>query len=405
MRALRLQTVAAMGLAAFYSAAPLQAPAETILFNFGSAGNYRATQPGDGGDNPAARLLEDKGGNLYGTAELGGRSGDPFGSVFELTQSGTSWKETLLYSFDLRSGGFPVSGVIRGSNGSLYGTGYLGGSGCGIVYRLAQTNGRWMETTLHEFEGTDGCGPDSELVRDSSGNLYGVTAGGGANNAGAIFEISGSNYAIIYNFAGGTDGDNARGLSMDSSGNLFGTTAFGGDNDDGTVFQLVQSGGAWSESVIHSFGGGGDGFGGPEGAPVEDSAGNLYGITSYGGQYGAGSVFELSESGGTWTEQTLYSFTGGMDGNRPVGGLTLASGILYGATFSGGSAGGGTVFKLTQSGGTWIETVVYDFPVSGPDDGSNPAARPIIDKSGALLGTTNAGGQYGEGSVYRITHP
>ncbi|HEY2445202.1 MAG TPA: choice-of-anchor tandem repeat GloVer-containing protein [Rhizomicrobium sp.] len=402
MRALRLQTVAALGLAAFYWAAPLQAPAETVLLNFGSTGSLRATSAGDGGENPSARLLEDKSGNLYGTAPLGGRSGDPFGTVFELTQNGGSWKETVLYSFDLRSGGFPVSGVIRGKNGLLYGAAELA---CGLVYQLAQTNGRWVETTLHTFEGTDGCGPDSELVRDSSGNLYGVTAGGGANNAGAVYEISGSKYAVIYNFTGGTDGDNARGLSMDSSGALFGTTAFGGDNDDGTVFQLVQNGGTWSESVLHSFGGGGDGFGGPEGAPVEDSVGNLYGITSYGGQYGAGSVFELSESGGTWTEQTLYSFTGGVDGNRPVGGLTLASGILYGATFSGGSAGGGTVFKLTQSGGAWIETVVYNFPTSDPQDGSNPAARPIIDKSGALLGTTDAGGQFGEGSAYRIAHP
>ncbi len=125
-------------------------------------------------------------------------------------------------------------------------------------------------------------------------------------------------YKVLYRFTGGTDGIGPQaGVIFDSSGSLYGTTYSGGDYGLGTVFKVAPNGdGTWTDTVLHSFGSGSDGTY-PWSGVVFDSAGNLYSTTWYGGAYGIGTVFQLApNSDGSWTETTLYSFTGGSDGNN-----------------------------------------------------------------------------------------
>ena len=142
-------------------------------------------------------------------------------------------------------------------------------------------------------------------------------------------------------------------------GNLYGTTIGGGASDAGTVFELMppaSHGGPWTETVMHAFTGGSDG-GYPFGSLIADQ-GNLYGTTFSGGASKAGTVFELTPpaaAGGTWTETVLHAFTGGSDGGYPYAGLIAGKGILdttifglYGTTFAGGASDGGTVFELLE---------------------------------------------------------
>ena len=215
---------------------------------------------------------------------------------------------------------------------------------------------------------------------------------------------------MLYSFNfNGTDGaDPAAGLIFDAAGNLYGTTYGGGTYDWGTVFELTPAaGGGWTEKVLYSFLGGADGFF-PAADLIFDAAGNLYGTTGYGGAYDNGTVFELTPTGGgDWTEKLLHSFSynlNGMDGTYPQAGLIFdAAGNLYGTTVGGGNYGGGTVFELTPTaGGNWTETVLHNFNRNGTD-GADPYAGLIFDGAGNLYGTTSFGDVYGDGTVFQLT--
>jgi uncharacterized repeat protein (TIGR03803 family) len=225
---------------------------------------------------------------------------------------------------------------------------------------------------LHSFAGPPEGGGDGAflyegVIRDTAGNLYGVTAAGGASGAGTVFKVDSSgSETLLYSFSGGSDGgDPDSVLLLDSQGNLYGTTANGGSSDVcdggcGTVFELSpQSGGNWAETVVYSFcslencADGQQPVGGPL---VKDSVGNIYGNTIFGGSYrncngdSCGVIFKLDTAG---KETVLHSFTGGADGAFPVAGLTLdSSGNLYGTAWQGGakcftSYTCGVVFKIT----------------------------------------------------------
>ncbi len=180
--------------------------------------------------------------------------------------------------------------------------------------------------------------------------------------------------SVLYSFASQT-GDGFypySGMISDKSGNLYGTTYDGGvDSRYGAVFELSPSNGTWTETVLYSFTGtNGDGYR-PVGPVVFDKKGNLYGTAEYGGAYGYGMVFELQQSGGTWTESVLYSFSAKGDGAYPASGLVFdAKGNLYGTTYEGGTSNRGTAFQLAPKGGTWTETVLHSF--SGGTDGQYP---------------------------------
>jgi uncharacterized repeat protein (TIGR03803 family) len=259
----------------------------------------------------------------------------------------------------------------------------------------------------------DGSLPKGKLVLDVHGNLYGTTNTGGSTGAGTIFELSPSisgqwTENILYNFCSQPDcSDGASpsaGLIFDQAGNLYGTTVQGGlsGNDCcfGTVFELsppALPGGSWTEEVLWRFGGGVTGDGAyPDAKLVFDPAGDLYGTASSGGSYGAGAVFELMPIGnGEWNETVLYSFCASghgscTDGGGPKAGVTFdKSGNLYGTTYAGGEGHRGAVYELSpNSNGQWTETVLHAFGLNA----SGPLSAIDLDDSGNLYGTANYGG-------------
>lgn len=202
--------------------------------------------------------------------------------------------------------------------------------------------------------------------------------------------------STLYNFTDLSDGSFPEaGLVLSSSGVLYGTTSSGGSGW-GTVFELIPgSGGAsWTEKTLYEFTGGVDGAN-----PVADliigKNNILYGTTYYGGAHGYGTAFQLSQvTGGAWQEKVLYSFAGGNDGAYPAAGLTYLAknGVLYGSTYGGGSANLGTVFELIPSQSGWTEQVLHTFV--GGTDGANPVSDLALASNNSLFGTTSQGGQY-----------
>jgi uncharacterized repeat protein (TIGR03803 family) len=318
----------------------------------------------DGG-YPDASLIFDGSGNLYGTTNSGGNYS--YGTAFELspTRSG-AWTEKVLHSFGpdtSTDGWFPAAGLVFDASGNLYGTTAAGGTYAGgVVFELTPgTGGTWTATTLHSFlddAPSDGFFPLSGLTIDASGNLYGTTFQGGTLGAGTVFEVMPGadgtwTESVLFNFGTSEipEGNPYAGVILDASGNLYGTIYSGGVHNDGAVFELSPgAGGAWTVTFPHSFyANGKDGYN-PQGALVFDSAGNLYGTTLNGGAYAYGLAFELTPKvGGGWTEKPLHSFNNnGKDGYNPTAGLIFGpNGKLYGTTGVGGTFGGGTVFEIT----------------------------------------------------------
>lgn len=374
---------------------------------------------GTDGASPQGRLAFDGAGNLYGTTHLGGIAtcggnfGGGCGVVFELSPSGSAWSESPLYAFaDGPDGGFPNAGLILDGSGNAYGTASTGGSnacsiGCGVVYELAKSGNTWTEDVLHTFIGSDGQFPNATLLQNN-GALYSTTWYGGSHGAGTVFRLtptsSGWTENVLYSFTGAQDGSSPAGrVVQDANGNLFGTTyPFNGSND-GVVFELSPKKRLpWKQRVLDAFGSGSGGED-PYAGLVVDGAGNLYGTTIEGGSTGSGVVFELERHGNRYKEKVLHTFTGSPDGSTPYAGLTFdGSGNLYGATLFGGPHNAGTIFEMElKARGRYKEHTLYSF--AGGNDGANPKGEPILDGSGNLYGTTEGGGQFGDGVVYEIS--
>lgn len=271
-----------------------------------------------------------------------------------------------------------------------------------------------QETILHSFpdNATDGYYLQAGLVSDTSGNLYGTTAYGGTYGNGAVFEltlISGGAWTetILHSFNGGTDGRFPQaGLVLDSAGNLYGTTYNGGDYFDfGTVYELSPTaGGSWTETILHSFNDDGTDGINPSASLIFDAKGNLYSTTPYGGAYGAGTAFELiPAAGGAWTEKVLHSFDhNGTEGYSPYERLAFdTSGHLYGATTSGGVYGYGVVFELTPAANrAWKYLPLHEF--RNNPDGYAPFAL-TLDAAGNVYGVTSLGGTHSHGTAFELT--
>jgi uncharacterized repeat protein (TIGR03803 family) len=307
---------------------------ESVLYSFGASASD--------GVNPHGGLIMDSAGNLYGTTSSGGASGSDMGTAFKISVSGS---ESILYSFGVAPDGEePEAGLIMDSAENLYGTTEAGGvhGGDGTVFKIASGT----ETVLYSFgaSATDGQQPEADLIMDSAGNLYGTTQSGGANGRGTVFKIASGTEAFLYSFgATATDGQQPEAdLIMDSAGNLYGTTAGGGANGHGTIFKIGPSG---TETILYSFGASATDGQAPFAGLIMDSAGNFYGTTDGGGANGDGTVFKISTSG---TETVLYSFgANAIDGQNPTAGLIMDSaGNLYGTTYAGGAKGWGTVFLI-----------------------------------------------------------
>ena len=361
------------------------------------------------GRDPHAGPLININGMLYGTTVYGGGPCPNRcfgGTVFAIMTSG---RETVLHSFETSpkdDGKNPRSGLVD-VMGTLYGTTVKGGAAacyCGTVFKVTLSGN---ETVLHSFSGDpDGFGPEYGLL-DVGGTIYGVTAKGGANDDGAVFAIGTSGEeTILHSFAGAPDGAQPQAALINVNGTLYGTTTGGGANCSsiggcGTVYTLTTSG---AESVLYSFKGGKADGKNPMEAPLLDVDGTLYGTTRYGGTRNRGTVFSLTTAG---KETVLHSFGGPGDGVLPYGGLLDVNGTLYGTTSNGGSVecgvrygnihGCGTVFKITPTGN---ETVLHSF--GNPGDGRYPYQR-LVDVNGTLYGTATAGGAHDSGTVFSLS--
>ena len=289
-----------------------------------------------------------------------------------------------------------------------------------LVPTLAAGQYDGSEVGVYSFNGSGG-GPSlpyAGLITDSAGHLYGTTEFGGTYNHGTVFEVIANangkwTESVLYSFTGGQDGGQpSGGLTFDAAGNLYGTTNFGGSANCklgcGTIFKLTHGSGYWAETVVYTFTGGSDGRE-PYAGLVSDGQGNFYGTTLLGGNLdtvcssGCGTVFKMSQSNGTWVESVLYAFAGGNDGAMPYAGLTFdGANNLYGATNGGGPYGSGTVFRLTAGqSGSWTESVLHAF--TGGQDGSYPTGNLILDTAGNLYGTASKGGVKGYGVVFKLS--
>lgn len=250
---------------------------------------------------------------------------------------------------------------------------------------------------FYSFAGIpDGAYPAfSQVAFDKAGNLYGTTYAGGASDNGTVFKLTPSGTETgLYSFAGGVDGYQPNsGVILDKLGNLYGTTVSGGLNGYGTVFKLTPSG---TKTVLYNFIGGLDGC-----FPYADGLflgkkNVLYGTTVNCGANGVGTVYSLTPSG---AETTLHSFqTDGIDGNYPYAGVVVdKAGNIYGTTEAGGTNNAGTLYKITPGGN---ESVLHSFAGNGTDGAYPHGAVPILDKWGNIYGTTNGGGTFGCGTVF-----
>jgi uncharacterized repeat protein (TIGR03803 family) len=336
-----------------------------VVFKLDPSGNetvlYEFTGGADGGV-PFGRLFRDQEGTLYGQTSLGGDPVCSCGTVFKLTTDGVL---TVLHAFlggtdGMQNSGQPELGLLRIGN-ELYGATAFGGTpgcdgdlGCGVIFKVNQTGD---ETVLHRFSGgSDGASP-RDLIRDSAGNLYGVTGGSYSTVSanGAVFKLdTAGQLEVLYYFPGGAEGSGPSWrLVVGTNGLLSGTTLGGGSSacplgPCGIVFSLDTATG--TERVLHTFGVQlGDGEV-PSGALL-NIAGNLFGVTYYGGianrvcPIGCGVVYGISTTG---TYKILHSFTGETDGWAPDGALIQGpEQALYGAAALGGAGGNGVIFKIT----------------------------------------------------------
>jgi uncharacterized repeat protein (TIGR03803 family) len=329
-------------------------------------------------------LIQDSGGNLYGTTKVGGTQ--KAGTAFWLDTKGAL---TVLHNFAGKlDGGNPFAGLIMDQAGNLYGTTAVGGKyGYGTVFKITKGG---HEVVLHSFgNGTDGSEPWSGLVMDASRNLYGTTIAGGRYNGGTVFKITAAAHeTIMHSFGNGADGNGPlwETLVLDKSGNLYGTTQTGGTTGFGVVFKLGKNG---AETILYDFG-----FTDSHSSDAglfRDGKGNLYGTAFVGGRDGNGTIYRITGH----QETILHSFTGqNGDGDNPLSGLVGdEAGNLYGTTYYGGmnkdcfdgnQLGCGTVFKLDTHR---KETILYEF--TGGADGAYPGYGNLLrDAQGNLYGAT-----------------
>ncbi len=263
------------------------------------------------------------------------------------------------------------------------------------------------ETILYSFgSGSDGANPFATLLAGPGGGLFGTTVNGGPAGAGTTFSVKSGKRGWVetvqYAFHG-SDGAHPFGSLADNGrSSEVGTTADGGAYGYGVVFEITPAApGKNVERVLWSFQGGSLDGANPYAGVIVDTRGDLFGTTLNGGSSGAGTVFELSPNRQGYSERILWNFKGGNDGAFPYAELiTDTSGALYGTTHAGGRSDYGTVFKLTPSGTGYTEGVLYAF--QGGDDGANPYGELELGPSGPLYGTTQYGGPSDDGTVYEL---
>jgi uncharacterized repeat protein (TIGR03803 family) len=311
---------------------------ERILFSFPGASS--------GGSGPVGGVVAGASGTLYGTTEFGGGSAGA-GIAYKLSPGSPNYTITTLITFGPQSpyGSYSLATpVVVGTN--LYATASQGGQ---FTYGTV-----FGPFGLHPFgsKAGDGIVPMAGVIVDASGNSFGTTQNGGGNSTncslgcGTVYEVNAAaKESVLYAFQGGLDGAYPlAALVSDARGSLYGTTSSGGANGYGTVFKLVPTKTGYKEKVLYAFTSGYDGA--HPVAPLVLAGNDIFGTTQSGGAYGKGTVFELTLQDGVYTETLLHSFQAGNDGAAPTSGLLIENGSLFGTTSSGGQFGAGTVYQI-----------------------------------------------------------
>ncbi|MGO9085676.1 MAG: choice-of-anchor tandem repeat GloVer-containing protein [Candidatus Sulfotelmatobacter sp.] len=352
--------------------------------------------PNDG-TGPAAGVVLDTAGNVYGTTTSGGTSG--YGVVFEFVP-GAAQTFTTLANFDGTNGSDPHYGYpVQGIDGDFYGMTGGGGIGCGTVFKMTPPGAL---ATLYNFQGaSDGCNPDGGLMLATSGDIYGSTTNAGNSGGGTLFRVSPSGTLTTAHEFNYTDGGNTNSaLAEAPDGIFYGTTVNGGHSisccdGGGVIFQMTPAG---AYSVLHFFDFS-DGWDPQDATLIEATDGSFYGETAGGGSSsncsnGCGTIFKVGPLG---VYAVLHSFVG-TDGYAPLGGLIQATdGNFYGTTYYGGAYDNGTVFRISAQG---AHTTLHSF---NGTDGAHPRGRLVQATDGKFYGTTYGGGANGEGTVFEIT--
>lgn len=376
-------------------------PAFNVVHGFSSGtGSFYITN--SDGASPDGDLVM-LGNTLYGAARLGGTNG--IGCVFAVNPDGSGF--TNLYNLTASNGGLPVGGLVA-SGSTLFGVG-------DTVFGLS-TNGTGFTNLLgfiFSINSATGYEPEAGLAV-AGNNLYGTTWYGGAGDAGTLIYVSTNGatngklhdfsapYYNQYSYAINYDGVFPSARLIFAGGTLYGTAAHGGANGSGTIFSVITNQPS-SFDPIYSFTAINITNGiNPEGAfpfaGLAISGNTLYGTTAGGGSTGNGTVFAINATGTGITN--LYSFKGGTDGSGPHAGLTLAGGVLYGTTTTGGYYTNGTLFSIKTNGSGY--TTLYNF--TGGADGGGPASDLLLS-SNVLYGTTATGGSSGNGTIFSFVLP
>jgi uncharacterized repeat protein (TIGR03803 family) len=377
------------------------AGAITILVDFTGVGGASK------GRAPSAALVRGPDGNFYGTTREGGAS--DAGTVFRLTSAGVL---STLVEFTgnqaASQGKAPMSPLVPGFDGNLYGTTELGGArDFGTVYRL--TPGGEVSTVL-SFTGADGSNegsfPLSGLVRGTNGVFYGTTLRGGTRRIGTIYAITPAGvFASLVEFAGRGAADLGKlplaALLQDDDGAFYGTTQRGGGSEEGTIFKMTEQGEVTTLIAFDSDAEVNDG-GLPAAALIKGSDGNFYGTTELGGANNLGTVFRMDAAGEITYMAEFTGIAGASKGARPISKLIEGSdGSLYGTTREGGAGNFGTVFRITTAG---VLSTLAEFTGGGPANrGSHPAGPLLEGADGHFYGTTRTGGANGHGTVFRMS--
>lgn len=326
-------------------------------------------------------------GKIYGTTQTGG--GKNSGTIFQWDASD---QPRVLYFFGgLSDGDRPNGELIQDTDGSLLGTTYGGGSNAfGTIFRL---NTQAQLTTLFTLDHTNGVLPSAGLVRGRDGGLYGTAYEGGIFHYGTIFRLdTNGGFAVVFPFANTNGAFPHAGFLRAADSSLYGTTYKGGAYDNGTIFRISPGG---ALSTMAAFNGTNGAF--PLAGLVQTEDGSLYGTTAFGGAFGLGNIYRIFPDG---LLTNLFSFTGIADGSHPLAGLIQSSdGNLYGTTSDGGAFGAGTVFRLSPEG-SLITIAQFD-----GFNGTDPDAPLLEDTDGSLLGVTRSGGPFGEGVIFRLSIP
>ena len=372
------------------------------------------------GHNPIAGLIADPTGNLYGTTYQGGANGD--GTVFKVANDANHTLSTLA-SFNSTNGanttGYgPAADLIADTAGNLYGTTVYGGasSNYGTVFKVANDANHTL-SVLTSFNSRNGGNPGAGLIADTAGNLYGTTYSGGnltLNNGtgyGTVFKVANdANHTLttLISFNNTNGANPSAGLIADAAGNLYDTTVYGGNltfNDGmgyGTVFKVANDANH-TLSTLASFNSTTGYL--PYAGLIADPAGNLYGTTFGGGTSGVGTVFKVANNA-NHTLSTLVSFNTTNGANPAAGLIADAAGNLYGTTEYGGVYSDGTVFEVANNANHTLSTLVSFNRATGFNTtGYGPAADLIADTAGNLYGTTEYGGVGGYGTVFELLVP